>query len=95
MLAWDAIIVEGGQSGTRPVIHDIEPSDAMVVIVVDKEFHEVLWMVFCSYAKCDIFVDISGNGCDFAVLAKPIDRVEEIAVSPTRSTDQIYNKETG
>jgi hypothetical protein len=67
----------------------------MVMIVVDKEFHEVLWMVFSSYAKCDIFVDISGDGCGFAALGKPIDRVEEITISPTRSTDQIYNEETG
>lgn len=44
--AWDGVVLGVGEGGRGAVVHDVEASDAEVVVVVTQEFLEVFGLVF-------------------------------------------------
>jgi len=63
--AWDAVICETGERRVGAIVHDVEATNAMVVIVMSKELGKVAILVSCSYAECYVFVRVHGRRCGF------------------------------
>ena len=60
----------GGRQGRiGPVVHDVEASDAQVVIVMDEVLREIFHLVLHGHAESDVFFIVPGRerGCRVGV----------------------------
>lgn len=58
---WDAKVCEGGERRVGAVVHDIEASNAMMIVVVHEELREIANLILVSDTEGYVFV-IIGRG---------------------------------
>lgn len=63
--SWDTVIREAGEGRVGAIVHDVESTNAMVVIVMGEEFREVAILVSGRDAECYVFIRIRGGRIAF------------------------------
>ena len=68
---WDAIICEAGERG-RAIVHDVEATNAMVIMVVDEESRKIVRLAIGGNTECYIFICVCGGRFGFAIVTEGI-----------------------
>ena len=69
---WDAIICEAGERRGRAIIHDVEATNAMVIMVVDEEFRKIARLVLSGNTERYVFIYVCGGRLGFARVTEGI-----------------------
>jgi hypothetical protein len=69
---WDAIICEAGERRGRAIVHDIEATNTVVIMVVDEEFRKIARLVLGGNTECYVFVCVCAGRFGFAIVIEGI-----------------------
>ena len=64
----DTVIREGGERRVGAVVHDIEATNAMMVVVVEEEFGQIANLVFVGYTEGYVFVLVGWGRFGFGIV---------------------------
>lgn len=68
---WDTEIRIGGERRIGAIVHEIEATNAMMVIMVDEEFGEIANLVFVGYTEGYVFVNVGWGRSGFGIVTVP------------------------